>query len=72
MLQIINQLRLSRTDSDEISVIEAKQGDNQGDICRIEVYDNQDIVHLSQFDDILFTANKPDRSSVLFRFSKNA
>lgn len=69
MLQIINQLRLSRTDSDEISVIEAKQGDNQGDICQIEIYDNQDIVDLSQFDDILFTANKPDMSSVLFRLS---
>ena len=69
MLQIINYLRLSRTDSDEISVIEAKQGDNQGDICQIEIYDNQDIVDLSQFDDILFTANKPDRSSVLFRLS---
>lgn len=69
MLQTINYLRLSRTDSDEISVIEAKQGDNQGDICQIEIYDNQDIVDLSQFDDILFTANKPDRSSVLFRLS---
>ena len=69
MLQVINYLRLSRTDSDEISVIEAKQGDNQGDICQIEIYDNQDIVDLSQFDDILFTANKPDRSSVLFRLS---
>ena len=50
MLQTINYLRLSRTDSDEISVIEAKQGDNQGDICQIEIYDNQDIVDLSQFD----------------------
>ena len=69
MLQVINYLRLSRTDSDEISVIEAKQGDNQGDICQIEIYDNQDIVDLSQFDDILFTANKPDMSSVLFRLS---
>lgn len=69
MLQVINYLRLSRTDSDEISVIEAKQGDNQGDICQIEIYDNQDIVDLSQFDDILFTANKPDHSSVLFRLS---
>ena len=69
MLQTINYLRLSRTDSDEISVIEAKQGDNQGDICQIEIYDNQDIVDLSQFDDILFTANKPDRSSVSFRLS---
>lgn len=69
MLQTINYLRLSRTDSDEISVIEAKQGDNQGDVCQIEIYDNQDIVDLSQFDDILFTANKPDRSSVLFRLS---
>ena len=71
MLQVINYLRLSRTDSDEISVIEAKQGDNQGDICQIEIYDNQDIVDLSQFDDILFTANKPDHSSVLFRLSDN-
>lgn len=69
MLQTINYLRLSRTDSDEISVIEAKQGDNQGDICQIEIYDNQDIIDLSQFDDILFTANKPDMSSVLFRLS---
>ena len=71
MEQIINYLRLSITDSDELSVIEAKQGDNQGDICQIEIYDNQDIVDLSQFDDILFTANKPDRSSVLFRLSDN-
>lgn len=71
MERIINYLRLSITDSDEISVIEAKQGDNQGDICQIEIYDNQDIVDLSQFDDILFTANKPDRSSVLFRLSDN-
>ena len=71
MLQVINYLRLSRTDSDEISVIEAKQGDNQGDVCQIEIYDNQDIVDLSQFDDILFTANKPDMSSVLFRLSDN-
>lgn len=69
MEQIINYLRLSITDSDELSVIEAKQGDNQGDICQIEIYDNQDIVDLSQFDDILFTANKPDMSSVLFRLS---
>ena len=68
-MSIINYLRLSRTDSDELSVITAKQGDNLGDVCQIEVYDNQTIVELSNYDDILFYANKPDKSSILFRLS---
>ena len=68
-MSIINYLRLSRTDSDELSVITAKQGDNLGDICQIEVYDNQTIVELSNYDNILFCANKPDKSSILFRLS---
>lgn len=66
MSTILEMIRLSTTDSSELTVVSAKQGDNLSSVLPIKIYNDQTEIDLSQYDAVSFNGIKSDKSAVLY------